>query len=117
MRVTDGQAIFLTTATQFSQLGESMKRTFRKYHRTLSLVVVLPLILTLLTGMAATLSEEWSVPMGLSRSLLMRIHTGEIFHLGSIYPLLNGLGLAVMVVTGLSMTSLFSKRSQQIPNA
>lgn len=95
----------------------AMKRTFRKYHRTLSLIVALPLILTLLTGMAATLSEEWSISLGVSRSLLLRMHTGEIFHLGGIYPILNGLGLAVMVVTGLSMTSLFSNRTQHPPRS
>ncbi len=94
-----------------------MKRTFRKYHRTLSIIFALPLILTLLTGIAATLSEEWSIPLGVARSTILRMHTGEIFHLEKIYPILNGLGLAVMVATGLSMTSLFSSRSQQSPKS
>ncbi len=94
-----------------------MNRTFRKYHRTLAIIVALPLILTLLTGIAATLSEEWSIPLGVSRSAILRIHTGEIFHLEKFYPILNGLGLAAMVVTGLSMTSLFSNRSQQTPKS
>lgn len=92
-----------------------MKRMFRKYHRSLALIVLLPLVLTVLTGMLATLRSEWSVPIGLSRSVLMSIHTGEIFHLGAIYPILNGLGLLAMLITGISMTPLF--RSQPQPPA
>lgn len=93
-----------------------MKRAFRKYHRVLALIVTIPLFLTLLTGMADTVVREWSLPIGLSHSLLMRIHTGEIFHLEAIYPILNGLGLAAMLVTGLSMTSLFSRRTPKSPS-
>lgn len=89
-----------------------MKRVFRKYHRSLALIVVLPLILTVLTGMLATIGSEWSVPIGISRSVLMSIHTGEIFHLGSIYPILNGLGLLAMLITGVSMTPLFRNKPQ-----
>ncbi len=87
-----------------------MKRALRKYHRLLALIVVLPLSLTVLTGVTATLSEEWSVNFGLSRSLLLKIHSGEIFHLGGIYPILNGLGLLAMILTGLSMSSLFNRK-------
>lgn len=86
------------------------QRSFRKYHRWLAPIMAIPLTLTILTGMTATLSEEWSVSLGLSRSLLLRIHTGEVFHLEAIYPLLNGLGLAGLLITGLSMSGIFSKK-------
>ncbi len=88
-----------------------MQRSFRKYHRFLALIVVLPLMLTVVTGMLTTMAESWSLNLGIPRSLLMKIHTGEIFHLGSIYPVLNGLGLLAMIVTGLSMSSLVKKRT------
>ncbi|OUC14484.1 MAG: peptidase [Alkalinema sp. CACIAM 70d] len=89
-----------------------MKRVFRKYHRVLAIVVCFPLALTVLTGMATTLVEEWSVNLGFSRRLLLQLHTGEIFHLEGIYPLLNGLGLVGLLITGLSMTRLFHAKPQ-----
>jgi hypothetical protein len=92
-----------------------MKRALRKYHRTLAIAVCLPLALTVLTGMATTLVGEWSLKIGLSRSLLLKLHTGEIFHLETIYPLLNGLGLIGLLVTGLSMSPLFKRKSPLQP--
>lgn len=85
-------------------------RSFRKYHRTLAVILALPLFVTLLTGIAATLVGEWSANFGVGRSLLLSIHRGEIFGLQGIYPILNGLGLLGLLVTGLSMTSLFNKK-------
>jgi hypothetical protein len=87
-----------------------MKRAFRKYHRVLATILCLPLALTVLTGMATTMVGEWSLNFGLSRSLLLALHTGEIFHLEAIYPILNGLGLIGLLVTGASMTSVFKTR-------
>lgn len=82
-----------------------MQRNFRKYHRVLALIVCLPIGLTVLTGMLATLTREWSFPLGISSSFLLRVHTGEIFHLEAIYPILNGLGLIGLLVTGITMLS------------
>jgi hypothetical protein len=87
-----------------------MKRAFRKYHRVLATILCLPLALTVLTGMATTMVGEWSLNLGLSRSLLLGLHSGEIFHLQAIYPILNGLGLVGLLVTGMSMTSLFKTK-------
>jgi hypothetical protein len=87
-----------------------MKRAFRKYHRVLATIVALPLILTTLTGMLVTMVAEWKLSFGISRSFILSLHTGEIFHLEAIYPIFNGLGLAVMLVTGLSMSGLFRKK-------
>lgn len=88
-----------------------MSRTFRKYHRTLAIIISLPLLLTVITGMGATVVREWSfLSTGIPSRFLLQIHTGEIFHLAAIYPILNGLGLIGLLVTGLSMTGLFGKR-------
>jgi hypothetical protein len=84
-----------------------MKRLFRKYHRWLAPVLCIPMALTALTGMAITITEDWHWNLGLSQSLLLRLHTGEIFHLKAIYPVLNGLGMIGLLVTGMTMTSLF----------
>ncbi|MGQ4650176.1 peptidase [Lyngbya aestuarii] len=85
-----------------------MIRAFRKYHRMLAIAVCLPLILTVITGMGYTIFDEWLGQDAIAE-FLMRIHTFKILGLETIYPLLNGLGLLGLLVTGLSMTGLFKK--------
>jgi hypothetical protein len=89
-----------------------MKRAFRRYHRILAIVISIPLTLTVLTGMIATIVREWPIATGLSSNFLLSIHTGEIFHLQAIYPILNGLGLIGLLATGLSMSGLFSSKKR-----
>ncbi|MBW4442723.1 MAG: peptidase [Plectolyngbya sp. WJT66-NPBG17] len=93
-----------------------MKRAFRKYHRWLSLIVALPLLLTVITGMATTIEREWKLDLGVSSRILLKIHTGEIFHLEAIYPILDGLGLLGLLVTGLSMSGMFGRRRREAQN-
>lgn len=90
-----------------------MKRVFRKYHRTLSIIVALPLLLTTLTGILVTMVAEWKLNLGVSRSFILSLHSGELFHLEGVYPILNGLGLVIMLITGLSMSGLFRKKPSQ----
>jgi uncharacterized membrane protein len=89
-----------------------MKKAFRKYHRTIGIIVCLPLLLTVLTGMLATVAQEWPLNIGLSSRLMLKIHTGEIFHLEAIYPILNGFGLIGLLVTGMSMSGLFNQKKR-----
>lgn len=86
-----------------------MNRVFRKYHRQIAIACSLPLILTVITGVGYTIFDEW---FGLDdiAHFLMGIHTMKILKLDTIYPVLNGLGLIGLLVTGLSMTGLFNKR-------
>jgi hypothetical protein len=63
--------------------------------------------------MTATMVGEWGMSIGLSRSLLLGIHTGEILHLQGIYPIFNGLGIIGLLVTGLSMSGLFGGKKQR----
>lgn len=88
-----------------------MNRAFRKDHRQIAIVLCIPLFLTVLSGMAYTIVADWfhNYPLG---GLFMRVHTFNFFNLGKIYPLLNGLGLIGLLVTGLNMTTLFSKRTR-----
>ncbi|MFB2839389.1 peptidase [Floridanema evergladense] len=93
-----------------------MNRIFRKYHRQIAIATSLPLILTVITGVVYTILFEWFQEEEISR-FLMGIHTMKIIHLDKIYPVLNGLGLIGLLVTGLSMTGLFNKRrSSDNPN-
>ncbi len=91
----------------------NMKRAFRKYHRIIAIIICLPLALTVLTGMMTTMVGAWGMSMGVSRSLLLEIHTGEILHLEGIYPIFNGLGIIGLLVTGLSMSGLFGGKKQR----
>lgn len=93
-----------------------MKRSFRKYHRIFGIILSVPLVLTVLTGMLTTFVREWSMSIGVPASFLLSIHTGEIFHLQGIYPILNGLGLLGLLATGLSMSGLFGKKTRTNPN-
>jgi hypothetical protein len=88
-----------------------MKRSFRKYHRLLAPILCLPLACTALTGMVITITEEWHWQTGLPAGLLRHLHTGELFHLQAVYPILNGLGIIGLLVTGMTMTSLLNRRT------
>ncbi len=84
-------------------------RQFRKYHRQIAIILAIPLIVTVITGMAYSILGEWFQQYQIA-AVFMSIHTGRIVGLQGIYPILNGLGLAGLLVTGLSMTSLFRRR-------
>jgi hypothetical protein len=86
-----------------------MLRTFRKYHRTLALIACLPLIVTVISGVGYTIMGEWFHQDEIGEFLLS-LHTFEIIHLEKIYPLLNGIGLIGLLVTGITMTGIFKKR-------
>ena len=90
-----------------------MKRLFRKYHRAIALITAIPIFLTVVTGMAVTFIREWGINLGLTPSLLLKLHTGEVFHLEAIYPILNGVGLIGLLVTGLSMSGMFDRKPRK----
>lgn len=89
-----------------------MIRSFRKYHRQIAIALCLPLFLTVISGMCFTIAHEWLHQDELGEFLL-GLHTLEILHLEKIYPLLNGLGLVGLLITGVSMTGLFRQRSER----
>lgn len=88
----------------------TLKRTFRKYHRWFAPILALPIFLTVITGMLFTILDEWDLNIGLKSEWLLEIHTGEFLHLERIYPVLNGLGLLALLITGLSMTGILNPK-------
>lgn len=91
-----------------------MNRAFRKYHRTIALIISLPLLFTVLTGILVTIVREWTfINTGIPSILLLQIHTGEIFHLQAVYPILDGIGLIGLIVTGLSMSGVFRAKNNK----
>ncbi|MFM7423737.1 MAG: PepSY domain-containing protein [Elainella sp.] len=92
-------------------------RQFRQLHQTVAPFVILPLSITILTGVTYRLAKSW---FGLSRDQvhwLMVLHEGE--YLGQfwepVYVLLNGMGALWMLVTGSVMVwQNFSRWRRQL---
>ena len=79
-----------------------LNQQIRKWHRTIAPIVLLPLLVTVTTGVVYRLGKNW---FGLSRDqvhFLMSIHEGEYLGqtLEPLYVLFNGLGLFWMLATG-----------------
>ncbi|WP_017297256.1 hypothetical protein [Nodosilinea nodulosa] len=90
-----------------------MVRTFRKYHRSLAIIMALPLGLTILTGLGYTIFEDWLHIDSIGR-ILIGLHSGELLGLEDIYPVLNGVGAIGLLVTGVVMGGLMkSNRKSQ----
>jgi hypothetical protein len=85
-----------------------MYRLFRKYHRWLALVCALPLLLTVVTGMAFPIAK--ALHQRQLAGFLIHLHTLETFRLDAVFPMINGFGLLGLLVTGIYMTNLFQKR-------
>lgn len=80
-------------------------RRIRQLHRWVAPIVLIPLLITLSTGMAYRLLKDWG---GLERDQvhwLMTLHEGEWLgpQLEPVVVLLNGLGLLWMLITGGTM--------------
>ena len=90
-----------------------MQRAFRKYHRAIALIISIPILLTTSTGILVTFVREWGLNIGVTSRWLLDIHTGEIFHLEGIYPILNGAGLLSLLISGLSMSGVFRQRRKK----
>ena len=78
------------------------KPLIRKWHSAMAPIVLLPLLVTVTTGVTYRISKDW---LGLSRDrvhFLMVLHEGEYLGhaLEPVYVLLNGLGLLWMLITG-----------------
>jgi len=87
----------------------SLALRLRRAHATLAPLMLLPLLVTVLSGVSYRVSRDWG---GLGRDAahwLMVLHEGEWLtplvgrHGETVYVLLNGLGLLWMLGTGASM--------------
>jgi len=86
----------------------------RRVHRWLAPLMVLPLLLTLLTGVLFQLAGF--AQQERQYRWLMALHKGHfgVLNLSSVYPLLNALGLLFLVVTGVSMWLQGQRRTAKI---
>ena len=89
-------------------------KTLRQFHRWLAPIMLLPILLTVLTGSLYQLVDM--AGKGAAYDWLLDIHKGNflILDLQSIYPFLNALGLLLLLGTGIFMwlqpQKLFQKR-------
>lgn len=81
---------------------------FRKYHRQLSIITLLPMILVTITGIVIPILEELHFEK--AASFMAKLHTGQVFGSDLIYCVLIGSGLLGLIVTGVTMTGLFPKK-------
>jgi len=92
-----------------------IKQQFRKFHRILAPIVFLPLFMTVITGVAYRLGRNW---FGLSKEqahILMVIHEGEFLgnQIKPFYVLLDGIAVIWMLITGIVISGLFTKKSKK----
>lgn len=75
----------------------------RKLHRVLAPVMILPILLTLITGSIYQIVDLGG--KGGNFDWLLDWHKGDfgILNLEMIYPFLNALGLLTLAITGISM--------------
>lgn len=92
-------------------MQRSLSTLMRKYHRLIALIFCSPLFFTALTGISIAIAEQW-LHQDAWVPFLIAVHTFQIFKLDAILPIVNGVALIGLVVTGLSMTRLFTKRHQ-----
>ncbi|MGA1264680.1 MAG: PepSY domain-containing protein [Prochlorothrix sp.] len=90
------------------------RRDLRWIHGLVSTIACLPLLVSASTGIAFRLGKAWfNLPKESGRFLLM-LHEGRYLGptLQPFYVLAVGLGLVVLLVTGIQMTGVFRKRKQ-----
>jgi hypothetical protein len=82
-----------------------VNRLFRKYHRWLAIVCALPLLLTVTTEILFPIAKALHQPQ--LAGFLIHLHILETFGLDGFFPVLNGIGLLGLLLTGIYMTRLF----------
>lgn len=91
----------------------SNKTRLRQLHRALAPIMLLPLLLTLITGSLYQIADM--VDKGDVFRWLIEVHKGHFgnINLEVIYPFLNALGLLLLAVTGISMWLQTNRRTQR----
>jgi hypothetical protein len=79
----------------------SMKNRFRQLHRVIAPIIILPTLLTLITGTIYQITDLSGKPV----DWILDWHKGNfgIINLEKIYPFLIATGLLVLAITGISL--------------
>ncbi|MGF1489275.1 MAG: PepSY domain-containing protein [Prochloraceae cyanobacterium] len=86
------------------------KARLRQLHSSLAPIMVLPLLITLITGVGYQIADVTG--NGRDFYWMISVHTGQFgpIDLQKIYPFLNGAGLFTLMVTGITMWIQSKKR-------
>ena len=78
-------------------------RHIRKFHRAMAPLMVMPLLITLVTGIG--FQTAIALDQGNNFLWLLDLHRGKFgrINLEMVYPFLNGLGLLFLVISGLTL--------------
>ncbi|MFN7020329.1 MAG: PepSY domain-containing protein [Phycisphaerales bacterium] len=93
--------------------GRPARRNARWFHRVASIILVVPLAVTALTGIGFRLTQSWFGWSKERAQWLMDVHQGTLLFgkdYRLYYVLFIGLGLLLMLGTGMTMTRLFRAR-------
>lgn len=92
------------------------RKTARWFHRIASIILILPLATTALTGIGYRLTQSWLGWPKERAQWLMNLHQGS--YLGKdyrlYYVLFIGLGLLLMLATGTKLLRLFKPRNTNV---
>ena len=85
---------------------------FRKYHRQISILTLLPIFLITVTGIVIPIADE----LGNKElaEFITKLHSGSIFGSDLVYSVLAGLGLLGLLVTGITMTGLLPEKKRSL---
>lgn len=108
-----GISLFIRRSRGNRSAASSLRMSFRVFHRSLSPILFLPLLISALTGIAYRVGQAW---LGLEDKyvkVFLKIHEGAYLspklHLA--YVSLVGIGLVALLVTGIPMLGLFRNAS------
>jgi len=89
-----------------------MKINWRNLHRFIAPILCLPILVTTLTGVIYRVGRNWFGMSKESAHIFMTIHEGA--YLGeqfkTVYVVINGLGLIILMVTGMVALIMTTKR-------
>jgi uncharacterized iron-regulated membrane protein len=85
----------------------------RQLHRALAPIMILPILLTLITGSVYQIVDLLGKESNFN--WLLALHKGRfgILNLEVIYPFLNALGLLILAITGISMWLQIRRQPRQ----
>ncbi len=92
--------------------GRAPRRTVRWFHRIASLALAFPLALTALSGIGFRLSQSWLGWSEKEAKWMMDLHQGTLLFgkdYRIYYVLVVGLGLMLMLATGMKLQRLFRR--------
>jgi PepSY-associated TM region len=101
----------LSMARLFNLRSRREADSLRSVHRAIAPIIFLPLVVSAVTGIAYRLGKSWFGMTSEQAEIFLVIHQGE--YLGSflkpIYVLLVGVGLAVMLFSGIRISGTFTR--------